>query len=187
MRILIVDNGTSYLPQLEKLVAAHDVTTIKYSGITSCDINDFDAAILSGGHDFPVYGNEDRLRAEIEFVKNFNKPLFAICFGFELVAHTFGAGLALMQHKEKGILDIQIIVPDQVFSNITEFQVYESHRWSVAELSDDCIALARSKDGIEMIKHTTRPIYASQFHPEMFVDKTCGDEIFNNFLRIVNR
>ena len=40
------------------------------------------------------------------------------------------------------------------------------------------------KDGIEAIRHKTYLIYGVQFHPEMFVDKTCGDEIFHNFLRL---
>jgi anthranilate/para-aminobenzoate synthase component II len=42
----------------------------------------------------------------------------------------------------------------------------------------------RSKDGIEAIKHRTRPIYGVQFQPEKFIEPTCGRDIFNNFLKL---
>jgi len=34
-------------------------------------------------------------------------------------------------------------------------------------------------DGIEMIQHMDAPIYGFQFHPEMFVDQTVGDDIYS--------
>ncbi|MCR4328733.1 MAG: gamma-glutamyl-gamma-aminobutyrate hydrolase family protein [Patescibacteria group bacterium] len=185
MKVLIVDNGTSYLPQLENLLIGSLSRAIKYSEIDSIDADDFDAVVLSGGHGFPVSGNEERLQKEISLVIDSKKPIFGICFGFEVVARAFGAKLELMQNKERGILDIQVVVPDELFLNIQNFQVFESHRWVVKEPAEDLMVLARSKDGVEAIKHKTRPIYGVQFHPEMFVEKTCGSEVFHNFLNVI--
>ncbi len=185
MKALIIDNGTSYLSKLESLFHGNTVQVIKYSEISSSDINDYDCVVLSGGHDFSVEGNESRLKREVDFIKNCKKPIFGICFGFELIAKTFGVNLELMEKRERGILDIQIIEPDNIFLNIPNFQVFESHRWVIKEPVDEFIILARSKDGIEAIKHRTRPIYAVQFHPEMFLEETCGDECFRNFLYLV--
>ncbi len=187
MKVLIIDNGTSYLQQLENLLSKHAFQVIKYSEIGSVDLNDFDAIILSGGHAFTVEGHTAQLEKEIDLVKESTRPIFGICFGFEVIAQAFGAKLELMKSKEHGILDIEVIESDDIFLNINSFQVFESHRWVVKELPKDFISLARSKDGIEAIKHKTRPVYAVQFHPEMFTEESCGDEIFNNFLNIIQK
>jgi GMP synthase (glutamine-hydrolysing) len=185
MKILVVDNGTSHLSELKNILSSHDFGIVKYHEINSVNADDFDAIVLSGG-DFPLKGNEAKLQEEIDLIKNYQKPIFGICFGFEVIAYVFGAKLKQLRSKEQGILDLKVIEPDQIFLNIPNFQVYEGHRWVINKPTDEIIALARSKDGIEAIKHKTRPIYAVQFHPEMFVKETCGDEIFNNFLKLVN-
>lgn len=185
MKILLVDNGTSYLPQLQGLLAEHSLKTTPYSEIDIGISRDFDVIILSGGHDFPVVGNEEKLEKEAALVKNSEKPILGICFGFELIAHVFGASLKRMEEKEHGVLRINIQVPDELFLNVKSLDVFESHRWVVKNIGNELIALANSKDGIEVIKHKTRPVYAVQFHPEMLVEKSCGDEIFNNFLDFI--
>ena len=185
MKVLIIDNGTSYLPKVEKLLEKHSFQVVKCSEIKQVDYSGYDCVILSGGHNFPVFGNEDILKEEMEFIKNCTKPIFGICFGFESIARTFGAKLEIMDSKERGIVDIQVVEPDKIFVNIPNFQVFESHRWVVREPINEFKVLARSKDGVEVIKHKNKPIYAVQFHPEMFMDQTCGDECFNNFLNSV--
>lgn len=187
MQTLIIDNGTSYLAQLKKLLDC-PTEVISYLDIPRNDnryFDDFDAVVLSGGHDFPVLGNEVRLGGEMELIYNFQKPLFGICYGFELIAATFGAKLELLENRAHGIIDIEMVQYDDILQNIPNFKVYESHRWVVQEPLSELSVLARSKDGVEAIKHKKRPIYGVQFHPEMFVDETCGDEIFRNFLTSV--
>ncbi len=182
MNILIIDNGTSYLPQLKNLLRNHDITVEKYFELKDVSFERFDIVVLSGGHSIPLLGNESRFEKEIDFVRNADRPIFGICFGFEIIAHVYGASLELMDKKEKGIMKINII-PDDIFLNIFEFEVFESHRWVIREIPDNLVALASSKDGIEMVRHKDKPVYATQFHPEMFLETTCGDEVFNNFLK----
>lgn len=185
MKVLIIDNGTNYLPQLENLLSGHAFQVVKYSEINTINSDDFSAIVFSGGHDFPVNGNANRLQKEIDLVINSKNPLFGICFGFEVIAYAFGARLERMQKKEYGVLNIQVVEPDEIFLNIPSFQVFESHRWVVKEPVDDMMVLARSRDGIEAFKHKSRPIYAVQFHPEMYIKKSCGEEIFHNFLNSI--
>ena len=185
MKILIVDNGTSYLSQLKNIVSEHEYQIVKYPDIGAVDQEDFDAIILSGGHGFPVNGNSQQLQEEMGLVKNSTKPIFGICFGFEIIAHAFGAELEPMQNKKRGVIDIKIVEPDGIFLNLSNIKVFENHRWTVKKSNKALIVLARSEDGIEAIKHKTRPIYAVQFHPEMSVEKNCGDEIFHNFLNSI--
>ncbi|MBI5817225.1 MAG: hypothetical protein HZB09_02245 [Candidatus Yonathbacteria bacterium] len=61
MKILVIDNGTSYLNQLKNLLSDTSFEVINYSEINRANSENFDAIILSGGHDFPVNGNGHRL------------------------------------------------------------------------------------------------------------------------------
>jgi anthranilate/para-aminobenzoate synthase component II len=184
MHVLIIDNGTLNLEQLKKVIhGSSDV--ISYSQIkekTAEYFQKYDTVILSGGSAFPIVGNETILHDEISLIRNLNKPIFGICYGFELIAAAFGAELERKHNKIHGTIEMKVIESDKIFKDIPNFKVYESHRWVVKEIPDCLLALARSKDGIEAFKHKTLPIYAVQFHPEMHVDQTCGNTILQNFL-----
>jgi len=156
-----------------------------YSKIASADSDDFDLIVLSGGHSAPVIKNTLKLQNEIKLIKNSKTPILGICYGFELIAHVFGARLVEMPVKEKGVLDLKINVSSKIFNNLPNLRVYEAHRWIVKRISKNLKALAHSKDGIEAIKHRTRPIYGLQFHPEMLVDSTCGKTIIDNLLALL--
>ena len=69
-------------------------------------------------------------------------------------------------------------VPFDISPNI---KVYESHRFAIDKVSEDIEILATSDDGIEIFKHKNKPIYGLQFHPEIFINKTQGREIFLKF------
>lgn len=185
MKILIVDNGSSYLNALKQLVSDHELTTRKYDEIIPRGNLDYDLIILSGGHQFPVIGHEDIFKKEIDLIKIANIPVLGICLGFELIAHSYGATLLQQVEKEKSILKINQVSQDSIFDNLRDISVFESHRWVVTKTGADLIPLADSKDGIEIIRHKDKLIYGFQFHPEMFVDQTQGDELFANFIKIV--
>ncbi len=101
----------------ENLLTETTFKISEYSKINIADVKNFDALVLSGGHDFSVKGNEDRVQREIDLVKNFTKPIFGICFGFEIIAGVFGATLERMGNKEKGVIDIELVEPDELFLN----------------------------------------------------------------------
>lgn len=185
MKILIIDNGSRYLNALKQLVSSHVLTIKKYTEIVPVDTLNFDLVVLSGGHQFPVIGHEETFKKEIDLIKTASIPILGICLGFELIAHCFGASMKRMASKEKTILNISTKIVDPLFESIHGIQVYESHRWVVTKVGDDLIPLADSKDGIEIIKHKDKLIYGFQFHPEMFPNQTQGDELFANFIKIV--
>lgn len=185
-KVLIIDNGTSYLESLVSVFALWDVHVVRWDQVSVFGIHNFDLVVLSGGHQFPVMGNENALAHEIQLVQNTEAPILGICFGCELIARSFGATLERMESKEKGIMDIIVINADPLFPDKNKFQVYESHRWVIRKLPDALVGLAISKDGIEVLKHKTKPIYGFQFHPEMFPNVSDGDILFSNFIKIVN-
>lgn len=185
MKILIIDNGSMYLDYLKQLVSGHLLTIKKYNEIVSTDNKNYDLIILSGGHNLSVIKYEEEFSKEIALIRESTTPILGICLGFELIAHCFGATLLRMHNKEKIILTISKELDDPLFQAIGNINVYESHRWVVTQVGQDLISLAKSKDGIEIIKHKEKLIYGFQFHPEMFEDQTQGDELFANFMKIV--
>ena len=144
-----------------------------------------DIIVLSGSSGYPIVGNEQQLQKEMLLVRHSKVPVIGICYGCELIVNTFGGVLEQMNEKKKGIIDIEVIVPDPIFGGRQRFEVYEGHRWRIKELPVGFIDLARSKHGIEAVKHKELPIYGLQFHPEKFVDETYGDEILRNIIKQV--
>lgn len=146
-------------------------------------LKDADLTVLSGGHHLYVTEHPEAYQTEIKFIKTSKKPILGVCLGAELVANTFGAKLEFLESKENGLVNIEVIENSPIFKNIPNFKVYENHRLTISSLPKELIGLARSEKGFEVIKHLTKPIYGFQFHPEMFEDKACGDEIFRNLIQ----
>lgn len=185
MNILLIDNGTIRQAELRSLLRENDIETIEFDQISSTSIENFDLLILSGSSQFPILSNAARYKHEIDLIKNCTKPIIGICLGFELIGYAYGARLIEMPDRENGIIDLEVTNSSGIFNNLPNFHIYESHRWVIKDLPADLVELARSKDGIEIVKHRDRKLYGFQFHPEMFVNKTCGDEIFNNLLAVL--
>ncbi len=185
MKLLVVDNGTSYLPLLLRLIVPHEVNVIPWEQFkkpygTSCD-----AVILSGGHSLTVMHHDQAFKEELGFIRAASKPIVGICLGFELIAHAYSASLRKLEQKEKGLVTLSVVQPHQIFLGIPEANVYESHRWVVTSLQKPLIGLACSKDGYEVIMHESKPIFGFQFHPELFPESTVGDEIMKNCLAFI--
>ena len=58
MRILLIDNYTSYLEDLKKELACHEpkheIAVLGFDVVDLTNIDSFDAIILSGGHKYTV-------------------------------------------------------------------------------------------------------------------------------------
>ncbi len=179
MRLLLIDNGTSFLDLIRQRVADHEVCVRPRGHLQ--DLPTCDAIILSGGHQTPIMGHDDLYAPEIELVRTTERPLFGICLGFELIAHALGATIERLPTKEYGDVTIEAVAHEPLFRDVGNC-VFESHRWAVRALPPTLLPLAHSTDGIEAFRHSSRPIYAVQFHPE----KTDPNQrtVLDNFLEI---
>lgn len=83
---------------------------------------------------------------------------------------------------EQGTLKLRATIPNEI---IAELSVYESHRWGITDLPNELEELARSKDGIEIFRHKTRPVYGFQFHPEAGVAPEESRRVFERVLSLV--
>lgn len=177
MRILLIDNGTTLLNKLKELIPGNEIVH-SYDDFDK-DTTNFDLVILSGGSKYQLVGNEGKFAKEIDFIKNINKPVIGICFGYELIAVAFGATLKELSENKKGIYEVEIL--DESLGR-GKIKVSENHRWVVDKLPEVFEVLAVSEDGPEIIKHKEKFIYGLQFHPENFTEETEGDELFLNLL-----
>lgn len=184
MNVLIIDNGTKHLNKLKELVKGHGIV-IKPLFQKYDNSEAYDLIILSGGSRISVMDAPEVFADEISLIQTSNVPIIGICEGCEIIAFAYGSELALTDHKLKGIKRIEIIEP-----NILELPetmvVYEAHHFAVKKLGKELLPLARSNSGYEIIRHTKKPVFGLQFHPEMFVNKSTGDLIFNKIIQFVD-
>lgn len=177
MKVLLIDNGTTLLPQLRALIPGGE-TVRSAETFDPVEAATFDVVILSGSSAIPLHGNEAAYEAELAFVRETTKPLIGICFGAQVIAAAFGASLKEMPQRHKGINEIALVKEGREVANAAKLRVYENHRWIMESVPEGFVVLARSADGPELIRHSTRPIWGMQFHPEHMVDKAEGDELF---------
>ncbi|OGD78169.1 MAG: hypothetical protein A2Y64_05310 [Candidatus Coatesbacteria bacterium RBG_13_66_14] len=115
------------------------------------------------------------------------KPLLGICYGHQTLAHAWGARVVKKEFFEADA-DIHISQPDALLDGFAEtFTAFKSHfehvvpdegltrHFDVSAASDWC--------AVEVIKHRTRPLWGTQFHPER--SGATGERIAANFHRIV--
>lgn len=175
MKVLLIDNGTTLLNALRRLIPNDEVVK-RFDLLNNVEINDFDIIVLSGSSVYPIIGNEEKFSHEIEFIKNTTKPIIGICFGCELIVKAFGGELKKLDHKSKGIKEVEIL--DKSLCKNSTINVYENHEYVIERMPESFNILAKSEVGPEIVKHKTLPIYGFQFHPENFVDELDGDDIF---------
>lgn len=88
----------------------------------------------------------------------------------------------------RGVQEVQIVKRDPIFAGLrgSKIRVPEAHYAEVKKLPPGFELLATSPEcGIEMMKHTTRPLYGAQFHAEICQPPyTDGDRIMYNFFKL---
>ena len=182
MRLLVVNNHSTHIKEL--LHELKEVKSVDFENLENTNYNDYDAIILSGGSSHSVVNHETEYSKELHLIRNCQKPILGICLGFELINFAFDEKLEMMGQKENGIVSVKLISEDEIFRSFPrEFNVYEAHRWVLSK-EKKLNSLAKSKDGIEAVKHPKKKIYGVQFHPEVFVKKEHAEKIFRNFLNI---
>lgn len=182
MRIALVNNGTKEPDLLYDLLAGNEIATYASEDALGVLAASHDLIVLSGSSRYPIVYHLDDLSAELEMIRTTRTALIGICYGAELLTVAYGGTLRDTGHKDKGIYTVSPVIDDPIFGGKSAFDVYEAHRWIIDRLSSDLEVLAASTAGPEVIRHTTRPHYGFQFHPEKMCDQTYGDELFRSVL-----
>lgn len=173
MKILLIDNHTDYLHNFGPLFLEHDVEIQQYRpGLNFHDAGK-DLVILSGGggegYELPDTHRDGKLwyEDEMNFVLTCDKPLVGVCMGFEVISAAFGADVNYVGKYISGFKTQQTSKLGQKRLKLEKLRQYEYHQFAVPKVSAKQFeVLAESPTGIELIKHRTKKIIASQFHPE---------------------
>jgi len=187
LRIDVVDNGGQWTHREWRVLRYLGVDTHIIPNTTPVEEVAADGLVLSGGaprigEDVPKLGNC------ADYIDRLDIPILGICVSHQFIALHHGGSAGPAEVPEYGKVVCHVDDPDDLFQGLPErFVAWESHNDEIKELPEVFAALARSETcRYQAIKHRKRPLYGTQFHPE--VEQTEGGyRIFENFIAVCRR
>jgi GMP synthase (glutamine-hydrolysing) len=186
--VAILDFGSQYTKVIARRVREYHVySEIMPHSTTAEELQapHISAIILSGGP-ASVFGNEapqlDKRILELD------KPILGICYGLHTLLHVTGGMVVSTGHGEYGPAILEINAPSDLLQGLPDkIPVWMSHGDRVENLSEDWEITGKSEnDIIGAIQHRTKPIFGTQFHPEVQHTPN-GGTILANFLFSIAR
>ncbi|MGY8910046.1 MAG: glutamine-hydrolyzing GMP synthase [Flavobacteriales bacterium] len=180
--VLILDFGSQYTQLIARRVRELNIycEIYPYNNIPE-NLENFKAVILSGSPN-SVRG-EKVLHPDLSAIKG-KKPLLAVCYGAQYLAHFSGGKVAESNTREYGRANLSYIKTNEnFFRNIVEgSQVWMSHSDTIKELPTNAVLLASTTD-VEnaAYKIEGEDTFGIQFHPEVY-HSTDGKQLLANFL-----
>ncbi|MBC6999936.1 glutamine-hydrolyzing GMP synthase [Cytophaga sp. FL35] len=180
--VLILDFGSQYTQLIARRVRELNIfCEIKPYNNLPEDLEKYKAVILSGSP-FSVRA-EDAPHPDLSQIKG-KKPLLAVCYGAQYLAHFGGGAVAPSNTREYGRANLSYIKDGETFfESISEgSQVWMSHSDTIKDLPKGATVLASTHD-VEnaAYKLENEETYAIQFHPEVY-HSTDGKQLLENFL-----
>jgi GMP synthase (glutamine-hydrolysing) len=181
-KVLILDFGSQYTQLIARRVRELNI----YSEIHPFNkipkkLSEYKAVILSGSPN-SVRG-EDALHPDLSQIRG-QKPLLAVCYGAQYLAHFFGGEVAPSNIREYGRANLSFIKNNEpLFAHIqTGSQVWMSHSDTIKKLPTNGVLIASTND-VENAAYRIdgEDTYAIQFHPEVY-HTTDGKQLLENFL-----
>lgn len=190
-KILIVDFGSQYTQLIARRVRELNVYSeiVPFSKLPEID-DSIKGIILSGS---PCSVTQENA-PDIDLDKILNvKPILAVCYGAQLLAHKLGGKVMASNKREYGRANLdKIYCKDSIFKGVSDHtQVWMSHGDTIEVLPPQFVLLASTKS-VEIAAFDSKkdaykyPVFGLQFHPEVthslegtlllkdFVIDTCG-------------
>ena len=181
-KVLILDFGSQYTQLIARRVRELNVyCEIHPFNHLPEEIDSYSAVILSGSP-FSVR-SEDAPKPDLSNIRG-KKPLLAVCYGAQYLAHFGGGEVAPSDIREYGRANLVFIKENEpFFANIPKnSQVWMSHSATIKSLPNGGICLASTPDVTNAAyRIENEETYAIQFHPEVY-HSTDGKKILENFL-----
>lgn len=180
--VLILDFGSQYTQLIARRVRELNIfcEIFPYNNPPK-DLTSYKAVILSGSP-FSVRA-EDAPHPDLSEIRG-KKPLLAVCYGAQYLAHFSGGEVAPSNIREYGRANLSYLKQDEAFFEgiHTGSQVWMSHSDTIKQLPTGGIRLASTKD-VENVAYRIEGenTYAIQFHPEVY-HSTDGKKMLENFL-----
>jgi len=180
--VLILDFGSQYTQLIARRVRELNIyCEIHPYNHPPKNQSEFKAIILSGSPNSVRGANV--LHPDLSGIRG-EKPLLAVCYGAQYLAHFSGGKVASSNTREYGRANLSFIKNDEIFfENISQgSQVWMSHSDTIKELPTNGELLASTSE----VKNAAYKIkgeetFAIQFHPEVYHSKD-GKQLLENFL-----
>ncbi len=176
--LLVVDNGSIYTKNLTDFLNKKNILFEKQTPqlLDLGSLRNYDSIILSGRRKNEKKINEINSKIITYSIKN-NMKLLGICYGAEILALTLGGTIRKISSLQKGNEMIKIFKENLISSG--SLDVFESHWFEISKLPSVLVPLAESKNcRYEIIQYERKPIFGTQFHPEMSQD---GHDLIEKF------
>ncbi len=168
--LLVVDNGSIYTKNLINFLNTKNILFEKQTPqlLDIDSLENYDTIILSGRRK-----NEKEINKINSKIVNFSIQndikLLGICYGAEILALTLGGTIRKIPLAQKGNEVINVLKNNPISNG--ELTVFESHGFEISRLPNALIPLAKSNNcKYEIIQYQNKPIFGTQFHPEMSSD-----------------
>ncbi len=180
--VLILDFGSQYTQLIARRVRELNIycEIHPYHHIPE-SLDPFKAVILSGSP-FSVRA-EDAPHPDLSKIRG-HKPLLAVCYGAQYLAHFNGGSVEPSNIREYGRAKLSMIKSGEAFfKHIPEnTNVWMSHSDTIAQLPENGVRLASTVDVLNAAYRIEgEETYAIQFHPEVY-HTTHGKQLLENFL-----
>ena len=138
-------------------------------------IDDSAMVLLGGSGKYSAVGEGewlDRALSSLRLVHRSKTPTFASCWGFQALARAMGGTVEHLPHlAEVGTYQVETTDEgccDPLFSSCgTQFAAQLGHEDFVTKLPTNTTLLARTERSFQAFRFNDRPIYCTQFHPEL--------------------
>ena len=175
--LLVVDNGSIFTKNLINFLIKKNITFEEQTphSLNLNSLGNYDCFILSGRRKNEKKINEVNSKIIKHCIQN-NVKLLGICYGAEILALTLGGTIRKTSLK-KGNETIQTLTSNPICNN--SLDVFESHGFEISKLPGVLVPLAKSQHcKYEIIQYEKKPIFGTQFHPEMSQD---GNDLIEKF------
>jgi len=181
-KVLILDFGSQYTQLIARRVRELNIyCEIHPFNKIPTNLDEFKAVVLSGSPQ-SVRG-DDALHPDLSNIRGL-KPMLAVCYGAQYLAHFSGGIVAPSNTREYGRANLSYVKVNEAFLEGVSAgsQVWMSHSDTIKELPTNGVLLASTHD-VEnaAYKIEGESTYAIQFHPEVY-HSTDGKKILQNFL-----
>ena len=168
-QVLILDFGSQYTQLIARRVRELNIyCEIHPYNKQPSNASSFKAVILSGSPS--SVRSEDAPHPDLSEIRG-KKPMLAVCYGAQYLAHFSGGKVAPSNTREYGRANLSFIKDNETFfSDISErSQVWMSHSDTIKELPTNAVHLASTSD-VEnaAFRIEGEDTYAIQFHPEVY-------------------
>ena len=144
--VLILDFGSQYTQLIARRVRELNIfcEIFPYNNIPE-DLESYKAVILSGSPFSVRY--EDAPHPDLSQIRG-KKPLLAVCYGAQYLAHFSGGEVAPSNIREYGRANLTFIKDDELFFDQVNInsQVWMSHSDTIKQLPTNGVKLASTKD-----------------------------------------